>query len=237
MTKPHLLLTRPCAEGKRTAAWLESAGFRVTLAPCLEIQTLPARIVEKPNAVLLTSQHAVPALQALELPASLPVFTVGPATARAVRTLGFTRVDEDADHAPALVARVQQSLPAPAGLLYLRGQDIRHDLTAVLTDAGYRVEDVIVYAAQAVMSLTSEAQQALQGGDLDGIVFYSARTVDIFAMLAAAAGFDARVRHLTALCISEAVAEAAHARGFTRTPIVPLQRGEAAVAALKTLFS
>lgn len=237
MAATHLLLTRPLAEAERTAVWLRADGFRVTLAPCLEIETYIPTIGYVPDAVLLTSQQAVVALMALNLPRTIPIFTVGPATAATLREGGFTHVDEIAEDALALLARVRHTLLAPAQLLYLRGQEVRHDLAGLLNAENYQVESALAYVARAAAALPQDAVDALREGRLDAVLFYSVRTVQSFTILADTAGLGDITRRLPAICISKEVSQAAIAEGFSHTSIVPLHRGEAALPLLKTLFS
>ena len=231
-TEPHLILTRPLAEAERSATMLREAGFRLTLAPAMTIEPLRcAPLSAPPQGVLLTSQHAAPALRKLRVLRQTPLFAVGEATAEAARTEGYTRVRVASGHAMSLIPVVKAKLPAPASLAYLRGAEVRHDLQTLLTAEGYAVEDRRVYRALPAATLPDEALAALRG-DVQGILFYSARTVEAFAALAP----EGWQRHL-AITVSEAVAETARQAGCPRVEIVPLHHGVEALDALKTLFS
>lgn len=230
--RPHLLLTRPQTEAERTARELEEAGFRVTLAPVMAIEPLAcAPLATPPEGVLLTSQHAAPALRKLKVRKYTPVIAVGPATADAAKAAGYTQVQVADGHALSLVPVVKARLRPPASLAYLRGAEVRHDLQTILTAEGYRVESRRVYRTTPLSSLPDEAQKALGSGTLDAILFYSARTVEHFAALAPHGWTHHRV-----IAVSETVAEAARRASCEVVSVVPLSRGAEALDTLKTLF-
>lgn len=231
--RPHLLLTRPQAEAERTAQELEEVGFRVTLAPVMAIKPLAcAPFATPPEGVLLTSQHAVPALRKLKVRKHTPIIAVGPATADAAKAEGYTQVQVADGHALSLVPMVKARLRPPAALAYLRGAEVRHDLHTILMKEGYRVESRRVYRTTPLSALPTEAEQALIEGTLDALLFYSARTVEHFAALTPQGWTRLRV-----IAVSKAVAEAARQAGCMHVDIVPLHRGAEARETLKTLFS
>jgi uroporphyrinogen-III synthase len=237
--RPHLLLTRPAEDSASFAAQLEAAGFQITQAPCLEIVPFSAEsLSHRPDAVILTSRHAVASLHAYGIACDTPVFAVGESTTAALRHAGYLHVITGADDALSLLPLIRASLPPSASLLYLRGKDIRHDLAGLVCMEGYPCEQRVVYAAHPVESLSVEARDSLKQGDLDGIVFFSARTIHVFARLATQAGLpESCWQRLRAVTLSAAMAKEAEAVGFVAPIIQPLHRGAGAIKVLKTLFS
>lgn len=234
----HVLVTRPEAESHQTTHALEALGITVTQAPCLHIMPLPASpLTGAPDALLLTSQHAVPAVAAARLPLSIPLFVVGARTAEKARAAGFTQVHIGKGAALSLLPLLHQELPAPAHIAYLHGEDTRHDMERLLQNEGYRVESRCVYRAEHASQLPQRAIDALKAGDIDGILFYSVRTLEAFAQLAATCLPAPSWQSVAAIVISDTVANAARAAGFTTIHVLPLHEGTAALATLKTLFS
>ncbi|WP_298213574.1 uroporphyrinogen-III synthase, partial [Acidocella sp.] len=79
----RLLVTRPEPGASATARRLAALGHSPVLLPCLAITPLPARLSERPAALIVTSGQAVPALPARL--AGVPVYAVGDATAARLR--------------------------------------------------------------------------------------------------------------------------------------------------------
>src|ERR1700738_3264656 len=92
----RLLVTRPDADGARTADALRLRGHSVLLTPLLQMKLLPAlRPDQDYAAVVLTSANAARAVQAHAQRGKLtllPVFTVGPHTTAAAHKAGLSDV-------------------------------------------------------------------------------------------------------------------------------------------------
>src|SRR5262249_15985085 len=106
----RLLVTRPEADGARTAAALSARGHTVMVAPLLHVAPVEFALArQKVDAVVLTSAnatHALAAHPARETLIELPAFTVGRHTAAAARAAGFgdvTSADGDKEGLAALL--------------------------------------------------------------------------------------------------------------------------------------
>ncbi|MBY0356013.1 MAG: uroporphyrinogen-III synthase [Rickettsiales bacterium] len=238
MKRPTLLLTRPLAESERTAQWLLQAGFNICYAPCMSvIHRPPPTFMPMPQAIILTSQQAVHGLASTMIPRELPIYVVGEFTQQQVQALGYHHVNAQATSAIDLPAILHRYVTLPARLIYLRGHNIQHDLHSSLTALGYEMGSHVMYEAQAIDSLPADAIDALCHGDVSGILFYSARTVTIFAMLLEKAAIaQSQWENIPAIVISDAVAQLAIKAGFTNIHPLSLQYPDAALPALKTLF-
>ncbi len=155
-------------------------GHVPVVLPCLAITPLPARLPPHPAALVVTSGQAVPAL-----PARLhdvPVFCVGDATAAKLRMAGFTRVESAQGDAESLAKLITaRNIP---GLHVLtvgerHGQKLAQDLRA----AGLSVLRRRVYTVAKLRELPEEIRAALEAGEFDGALFYSAETARAFAAL------------------------------------------------------
>lgn len=235
---PQLLLTRPDAENRRTAAMLQEAGFRVISAPCMIITPLESPpLASIPQGVIVTSQHAAAALPHYHLPVELPIFTVGAVTEKTLRDGGCQQVLCSAGDAQQLIPLILETCPPPAPLLYVRGADIRYDFAPALHRLGYTLENSVVYRAEGATEFPPVAIAALRTGALHGIVFYSARTVELFVGLAHQSGIaDRHWQSLTCVTISKQIAQAARFHGFDDVHVVPLLEGNQGIEMLKTLF-
>ena len=161
------------------------------------------------QAVLVTSVFGARELARATSERDLPVYAVGDATAEAARDAGFTRVESARGDASALTALVLDRLdPAKGPLLYAAGRVTSGDFPDPLTEAGFEVRRVELYAARPAAALSPETVDALREGSLDLALFFSPRTAATFVRLIRDAGLADACGRVTALAISPAVADA-----------------------------
>jgi uroporphyrinogen-III synthase len=230
-----VLVTRAAPEAEATAARLRELGHEAIVSPVLEIESTPLTIdAHGVQALLFTSAAAPRALAGQEALKSLRVIAVGDATARAAREAGFLHV-ASADGAGAdLIALARSSLLPRAGLIvHLAGEDVAVDVAEALQDAGFDARRVSIYRAAPARALTDQAVSALRAAPprIESVLFHSARGADSFARLLVEAGIGGAVSKLSALCLSQRVADAAKALAW-RDIIVASAPREAALLSL-----
>ena len=207
----RLLVTRPHDDGERTAAALRARGHAVMLAPLLRIEAIAAEVGPGPfAAVLTTSANAARAVAAhgrIEELRRVPLYTVGRRSAEAAKSAGFAIVHSAEGDAHELIGIVTRELTgAVVPLLYLAGAEHSVDLGAELMRHGLQTRTAVVYRAVAAERLPSEAERAIAGGELDGVLHYSRRSAETFVRCAAASGLHKRVLALVHFCLSQQVA-------------------------------
>jgi len=204
----RLLVTRPQPDATALAERLAARGHEVIVQPMMHVEfadepTAP----EAPAAILVTSRNAVRALSRWRRADAwrvLPAYTVGAATATAMREAGFDDVHAGPGGVASLVAMVRAA--APAGpILYPAARHRTADLAALLSPL--EVVTVEAYRGIAAEALAADVTTAIATGRLDGALFFSRRTAAIFAGLAASAGVAAGLGQTTLFALSPAVAE------------------------------
>lgn len=233
----RLLVTRPEADGERTAAALRAGGFDVLLAPLLRIETLAADLGPGPwSALVLTSVNAAPAVdrhpRRLEL-LRLPVFAVGRRTAEAARAIGFgdvTSADGDRQDLVGAIRTHHRGGP----LLYLAGDDRAGDLAAELAADGVPIRTVVVYRAAKVANFPSAVAEALATGRLDGVLHFSRRSAEAYMTCAERAGIREQALRPCHYCLSAHVAEPLAAAGAGTIRIAPRPEERALIDVIKS---
>ena len=218
----RVLVTRPLHEAEATARRLSDIGHAPLVAPVMRIAALPVDLSRRAaQAVVLTSAHAVEFLPDADRAAlsGLPVFAVGGRSAAAARGAGFRDVRAGGGGEHALAALVSASLPAGARALYLAGRERKGDLPDLLRARGFLCDVAECYVAVAAATLDTAAADALAAGTLDAALHYSARSAEIFARLAAAAGRARAAAVLLHLCLSAAVAAGLSGLGAERVRV------------------
>jgi uroporphyrinogen-III synthase len=204
-TPAGVLITRPEPAASATASLLRERGYTPYLAPMMAIVASPPFAPAAAQAVLATSANAIPALDRLDRDTLL--FAVGDATARHAQATGFTDVRSASGDAQALAALVAATLaPADGALLLASGRGQGLELAARLRGLGYRVRRRIAYRRVAARHLPSAALDALRGGEIGHVLFYSADTARIF--VDCLRGHEALMTKVDALAISAQTAQA-----------------------------
>ena len=168
----HLIVTRPQADSDRLKTRLETIGHSASVVPLLTIQVdSKATIPDKPwQAIAITSANALTALAAAGLHQelqSVPVFAVGPASAKLARETGFADVRQADGDLAALQTQMQNTLDAKNGpILYLTGKVRSGDLAAALQAVGFDVDRIELYDAVAATQLPSPANQMIRTSQL-----------------------------------------------------------------------
>lgn len=202
---PALLLTRPEGRNDTLAGKARAAGFDVTIAPLLAIEPLPFTIPDQPfDALLLTSTGAVAA--ARRAPA-LPVYAVGPATARAATAAGLKVVAAGRSDGHAIVTAAYAD--GVRRLLHLRGA---HG-AELAPPAGLSITTVPVYRAVPATRLPEPAVELLSARRDVIAPLFSPRTARCFGALVDQAGATHPTIRRAAIAIVPISANAADAAG------------------------
>ena len=198
MERPDIVLLRPQPGAARSAATARSMGLNALIAPIFGI--VPIRwsppSAKDHDAIVFTSAAAPhQAGSALAAYTHLPCYAVGDATAEAARLAGFSLIREGSSDAAALALMINAD--GVARPLHLCGQD------SVGLPLGNVVQR-IVYSAEALSTLESDAAEALREGAI--ALLHSPRAGRHFASLAEQTGLSrSRIR---IAAISDAAAAA-----------------------------
>ena len=221
---PTLLLTRPEEDCRELAEAGRALGFEALVAPLLAIEPLvPPDFTASADALLLTSARAARlAVQAWgERVTGLPVYAVGPASARAAEAAGLRLAafgDRDASAILALAAREgNRRILHPCGW----------DQAPLVVPEGVVVERLPLYAARP-RPLAEEVQEALRDGRIFAVLLFSPRTARLFRVAVDAAGIGPGA--ISIVAISEAAAVAA-GTGWRRLEVATDPRSDAILAA------
>ena len=177
----RVVITRPQADGERTATALRARGHDVLVAPLMRVEPIASDLAGNWGAVIVTSANAPIAIaenSARSTLVTLPLFAVGQRTAEAAQQAGFTHVTTAGGDVRDLVRTlVARRADAKAPLLYLAGEDRAADLIGELSARGIAAEMRIVYRAIA-MPFPAALIEALEAGEIDAVLHFSRRSAD-----------------------------------------------------------
>lgn len=227
-------VTRPQADGERTAQALCARGHEVLLAPLMRVEPVAADLSGTWGAVVITSANAPGAIAqaARERLSALPVYAVGRRSAEAARQAGFGHVVSAGGNVRDLVQVIaERKADAKAPLLYLAGEDRAADLIEELAVHGIAAEMRVVYRA-VTAPFPRALTDAIGNGAIGGVLHFSRRSAENFVAGARAAGIAAAALALPHYCLSRQVAEPLAAAGATSIAVAARPEETALIALL-----
>ena len=216
----RIAVTRPQADGERTATELRARGHQVLVAPLMRVEPVAADLAGGWAGVIVTSANAPGAIAAHPARAALsklPAFAVGRRSAEAARQAGFSEVATAGGDVRDLVRLIAER-HAGGPLLYLAGEDRAADLTAELAAHGIAAVMRVVYRAVAV-PFPPPLVAALQAGEIDAVLHFSKRSADSYLTGARAAGLFAQALAPRHLCLAAPIAELLARAGAARIAV------------------
>ncbi len=219
----RVLVTRPADQSPALQAALEALGARVEAVPVIAI--LPpsdpgpleqaAAGLDAYDWLVFTSRNGVRALARCRAGAPLPARTrvacIGPATAHAVRQLGWPVHLQPASYvAEALVEAFGTVDLRGCRVLLARAQEARDVLPQGLRALGARVDVVAAYRTEPAYNESERLQEVLRRG-VDLVTFASPSAVRAAVQLA---GGPDLLRAVPAACIGPVTASAARSAGL-----------------------
>lgn len=217
-------VTRTAPEAEAAAARLAAMGLSAVLAPVLEARPIARAEIDLDgvDALAFSSGHAVAAFAALSNERSLPVFTVGAATARKAATAGFGAVRSADGGAASLAETIAAADPRPKLVLHPGAREPAADLVALLAGRGVSARAVAVYETVATDLLAPPEA-------IDAILIHSARGAERVAALMA----DRRRDNIEVFAISESALRPLRSLGFARVVAAPFPNETALLDLLK----
>ena len=234
----HLLITRPGDDGARLAEALRQLGHDPILEPLLTIRHLdgPPLDLAGVQAILATSANGVRAIVGRTNKRDLPLYAVGDATAREAKAALFSEVHSADGDVMALAALVRAKLdPAKGPLVHIAGTEVAGDLAGSLAGAGFTLRREVLYESEPANSLSPSAIAAIKEERIDVVMLYSPRTAATLSRLIRKARLVRDCRRIELLCLSSAVAEAAHDIPWAGTRLASEPTQEAMLALARDL--
>ena len=204
----RIALTRPQADGERSASILRAQGHDVLVAPLMRIEPVAADLSGDWSAVIVTSANAPEAIAGnpqRKALLHLPVFAVGGRSAEAARAAGFDKIASADGDAVALVQLIARQPRTPTPMLYLAGDTQAADVVGELARRGIAAAMRIVYRA-VTAPFPAALTDALRSASLDMVLHYSKRSAENFIARAREAKVERESLALQHLCLSAQVA-------------------------------
>lgn len=178
------------------------------LEPLFEVKYLPIKIVDKGQVFVTTSRHARNYIPKNATYASIP---------------------EHGKNAEEILAYLQNNVAGK--ITYLRGDNITVNIAAVLPNAN----EVIVYNTIYKNSLSERLLRNIS--KIKIALFFSAKAAEKFCELAEKHKIKQELQHITCLCLSKKVAEAAKPVSWAKIVCADAANEKSLLEKLKTIYS
>jgi len=198
---PLVLITRSEEQSQEFVKDLNGLGFETLVQPLLNIKYIPFLFsnLQKPDALLLTSSHALGNTMAPEDWVNIPVFCVGDKTSGVAIKAGFRKTLSGDGGLKDLLPTIYLCLGKTKKILYLRGQDISHETQKILPE--YRIEEIITYRAEPISKFDESIVKKFN--EINIVTLFSKRSAETFKKLTIKHALDLNNAH--AICLSDAV--------------------------------
>lgn len=208
----RILVTRPAADGEKTADRLRALGHEPVLAPLLDIvAAAPPADLPEPAALLLTSRNAVRAVALWPEAArwrERPVFVTGRGTGDSAAQAGFKNIRSADGDAVDLAALVMSEIgPEVRPILYPAARDRSEVFLERLRAEGYDILVIEAYRADIATMFDPQVCEALRFSRIDAVLLYSRRTSEGFRQAVERAGLAGALGGLRLYVLSARVAE------------------------------
>jgi uroporphyrinogen-III synthase len=208
-----IVVTRAKGDEVEITEGLQEMGHHVIHEPLTEIfldHTLRGEMQrlmgEDPDAIIVTSKHALQALSLLTEIRDSFILCVGEATADMAYSQGFTRVEVTGQTVEELIDYIRNAYDETAHFLYISGTHIKSDLPSILENFGMECIRIVAYEAIATQAMSDTLLEQLKRGQVDAITFFSPRNAEIFCKLLKDEEAVECSLLLDAFCFSEEVA-------------------------------
>ena len=225
MSGPTILLTRPGRASEALAQELSQKGFVPFIEPMLTVKNLPVDLPDLSayQALVFTSANGVRAFCPLSSRRDLPVYVVGNRTKEEASVSGFQDVRCGGGNVKALADLLKKDNPGT--ILYVRGQHVARPLLPLLPEM--EIEEVCVYLSEKSKKITESLWKKLASGEVDAVLFFSARTACTFVDILLEAGKGDLAGGIKALCLSDEVLKSLSVLSWEKTYVCNMpERGE-----------
>ncbi len=203
----HILFTRPEIDSVYSAKKLIQLGHQVSVFPILNI--VKKKIIDinftNYNSVVFTSSNAVLCLDQ-NIQSNVRCFCVGEVTAVQAKQKGFNNIITAGGNYLQLKETILNITDKNDGkFLYIRGEDIAHNLEEDLKASGYRIDSVINYTTSLNPDFDQKTLKILKDQSIDLIFVYSNRSAAHLSQLIFNNGLESKCSSVQLRSLSENV--------------------------------
>ena len=203
----HILFTRPEIDSFYLAKKFIQQGHQVSIFPVLNI--IKKKIIDinfsNYTSVVFTSSNSILCLDQ-NIQSNIKCFCVGEATAEQAKIKGFTNIVVAGGNYLQLKEIILNMTDKNEGkFLYIRGEDIAHNLEEDLKKNSYQVDSVMNYTTYFNPDFDDKTLSIFQKQSIDLVFVYSKRSSEHFVKLIFNNNLESSCSLIRLRCLSENV--------------------------------
>lgn len=234
MPRQCIIITRPESDAAITAELLKEIGFSYFIEPVMDIITMRhddfIGQLRKYDAAVVTSKNALRAFKQYGGCEGFCIILIGESTYKFALENSFHNVIYAGDNVKELQLYIKKNYSGK-NLLYASGQVITKELT--IGNCGANIMRLAVYRTLPVTVLSASFIQGLESGKFSAIMFFSSKTAEIFNNLMISSGLEEYKKQLTAIVLSENIANKMRHYGFGATIYTKSSKKDALIKLLQ----
>lgn len=212
MGMPKILVTRPLQDFERTANALELLGFEAVHVPMMRFEplTFKAPKLRGYAALVFTSANGLRAIENSERYRQLPCYVVGETTKKMAVGRGFEVLavgDGDVESLCDAIKNDYLARGLETPLLHISGVHMAGKLAIRLAELSIASERLQAYEMVEIANIDAETLRVLEAEEIDGMLFYSARSAKIFIENMKKDGILQKISEIPAFCLSKNIAD------------------------------
>ena len=203
-----ILITRPYEDSITTAKELQKMGIDSLVAPLFstEITANPSFNPNDYDVFIFTSKNAIRAYGHSYEIVDKQIFTIGLASATLAADYGFRRIIRSESDVNDLIHKIKSNIfDKNLKLVHFCGEETIGDVCKSLNSAEINCHREIVYKKIPIKALPTQLIDNID--EVDGVMFFSPQTAEIFCKLIAQFGLSNFLMNYSAYCISANTAE------------------------------
>lgn len=205
-----VLLIRPIEDALPIAKILKSKGIEPLLYPLFIPRLLSISLPKDPQAFIITSKNALRAIEEHKELRKTPLYVVGEQTAQLAKEMGFTTILSALGTSQELTQLILNHAHPDKGILWhLSGKLVKGNIVQELQDKGFKAERKIVYRIEEIDHVDPLLFDDIQNQRVSHVMFFSPHTTQMFINLMKKKRLEEKTSQMTALCLSQDIAEKA----------------------------
>lgn len=210
-----ILLTRPRESSKILAVQLQKKGFKAIISPLFEVEHLKNIVLQKPQAILITSMNSIPALLESGVSKDTKILAVGTQTKNKIKGYGYNNTASASGSASRLKELALDKLSPRSGpCIHLSGEIVTIDLAQELSREGFQAQKMVAYKIIESKSLSTNVINKIKSRSIDTTLVYSQNTASIFHKLLTKHNLLEYCQSIRLLCLSDKISNYCLELGF-----------------------
>ncbi len=206
----NLLILRSKEDAKILASDLKNIGLNSSIFPIFELIELTPILprISDFSYIITSSKNGIRSIAKKFPDRDVCMYVVGEGSAEEAYLNGFTNIRVGNNNIIELCKKIKSDLSQKStNLLYVCGVNQKYDVVKALSIHGHNVEKLVLYDLIPISCLSQGVLKKIENGIINGVIFFSPRSVAVFSELLKKTGKGKLTEQLRAFCISRDIAK------------------------------